>query len=109
MAFTKGNTVGFKKGRSGNPGGRARMPVDMRELVKANTAEAVAVLLEVMKNKKAPDSARVNAANSILDRGWGRPTQSVEADVTTGLSPDLLKVLRKDFWGFSAKREGCAE
>jgi len=31
-----------------------------------------------MDNNRAPASARVAAANAILDRGWGRPTQAHE-------------------------------
>jgi hypothetical protein len=96
MRFTKGNTVGFRKGRSGNPAGRAKMPEDMRELVKANTAAAVAVLVEVMNSRKSPASARVTAATALLDRGYGRPTQSVEASVT-GIGPD--------FWDFAREKD----
>ncbi len=32
-----------------------------------------------MNDCKAPPSARVGAATAILDRGWGRPMQAVEA------------------------------
>lgn len=32
-------------------------------------------LLGVAKSPKAPAAARVAAANSLLDRGWGRPDQ----------------------------------
>jgi hypothetical protein len=32
----------------------------------------VRVLVSVARSKKAPESARVVAANSLLDRGWGK-------------------------------------
>jgi len=101
MAFAKGNTFAFKKGRSGNPGGRPSLPVDLRELVKVKTASAVAVLVDVMESKKSPPSARVAAATALLDRGWGRPTQSVEADVKGELSPQFLELFGG--WNVNAK------
>jgi hypothetical protein len=33
------------------------------------------VLVGIARQKDAPPAARVNAANSVLDRGWGRPDQ----------------------------------
>jgi hypothetical protein len=35
-----------------------------------------------MNNDHAPAAARVGAAIAILDRGWGKPTQAVEATVS---------------------------
>jgi hypothetical protein len=35
-----------------------------------------------MDNDHAPAAARVAAAVAILDRGWGRPTQAVDANVS---------------------------
>ena len=32
-----------------------------------------------MRNKKAPPTARGFAANSILDRGYGRPSQTINS------------------------------
>ena len=34
-----------------------------------------------MNDPKAPPAARVGAATAVLDRGWGRPTQSIEGQV----------------------------
>ncbi len=39
-----------------------------------------------MRQKDAPPSARVAAANSLLDRGWGRPDQQIEANINTGVA-----------------------
>jgi hypothetical protein len=41
--------------------------------------EAIAALVKVMTKGKS-EAARVAAANALLDRGWGRPKQSDEAE-----------------------------
>jgi hypothetical protein len=37
-----------------------------------------------MHSDEAPPAARVAAANSLLDRGWGKPTQIVQGDEDGG-------------------------
>jgi hypothetical protein len=69
---------------SGNPNGRPKPPeelVHVRENARAYTTEAVETLAEVMRDKGAPPSARVTAANALLDRGWGKPDANL--NVTT--------------------------
>lgn len=68
-------------GRSGNPGGRPRAVLEVRDLARSCTEAAVKTLLEVMVNPKAPAAARVAAAVAVLDRGWGRPPQAVAVAV----------------------------
>lgn len=69
---------GYSKGKSGNPRGRPKVVKEVRDLAKSHTAEAVEVLVEIMNSTGARESARVSAANAILDRGWGRPAQELE-------------------------------
>ena len=71
----------FKKGKSGNPGGRPKVVGDIQALARDNTTEAINTLTAIMGDIAAPPAARVAAANSILDRGYGRPTQTVNANV----------------------------
>jgi hypothetical protein len=33
-----------------------------------------------MRQRKAPQAARVSAAQVLLDRGWGKPTQIIAGD-----------------------------
>ena len=82
----------FKKGQSGNPGGKATRPEtiarrqiiqDVREYCRSKSQAAVEALVEVMSSKSAPPSARVAAANSILDRGFGKPQIEVNATVSS--------------------------
>ena len=73
----------FRKGQSGNPGGRPKILADVRELARAHTAKALNTLVEIVGNEKAPAAARVAAANSILDRGYGKPEAKVEASINS--------------------------
>lgn len=47
------------------------------ELAKALAPEALDALASVMRTGQS-EAARVSAANSILDRGYGKPVQAVE-------------------------------
>ena len=44
----------------------------------SHTRTAINVLVGVMRSKDATHAARVSAANSILDRGWGKAVQALE-------------------------------
>ncbi len=63
-------------------GSTAKLITDIRDLARECTAEAVQTLRSVMLDGKAPASARVAAANSILDRGHGKAVQHIEAEIS---------------------------
>lgn len=69
---------GFQKGRSGNPGGRPAELADVKALAREHTEASIKTLVKIRDNARAPAAARVAAANSILDRGWGKPMQALE-------------------------------
>lgn len=91
--------MAFKKGQSGNPGGRPKEDPELKELCKLRAHEAVATLVEVMKSKKSPAAARVTAACAILDRGYGKPMQTTELTGKDGKDlipePDMMEVARR--------------
>lgn len=50
-------------------------------MARAHTESALNVLAGVMNSTDAPPAARVSAAQALLDRGWGKPTQTIEHGV----------------------------
>ena len=73
---------GGRREGAGRPTGRQNTATrtqgaSLSELARKHTAAALNVLVEVAK-KSDSDSARVAAANAILDRGYGRPSQAVK-------------------------------
>ena len=54
----------------------------MQELARQKSPEAINTLSNIMHDEKAPPAARVAAANALLDRGYGKPTQPIEQTLT---------------------------
>jgi hypothetical protein len=75
-------TIGrpFKKGQSGNPGGRPKEIAEVKELAREHMPAAIEALVSIMNNPKASDAARVSAATALLDRGYGKPQQHITGD-----------------------------
>ena len=63
-------------------GSTAKLITDVRDAARQHTMAAVETLKDVMLDPKAPPSARVAAANSLLDRGHGKAVQHIEAEVS---------------------------
>ena len=55
----------------------AKSLTEIRSLARSHTRGALNVLIAVMRNTKSPPAARIAAANAILDRGWGKPSQPI--------------------------------
>lgn len=58
----------------------SKTPSDIRSLARSHTETAINVLAGIMCEPKAAHSARVAAAQALLDRGWGKATQPIAGD-----------------------------
>ena len=56
----------------------AKAPLEIRSLARKYTHKALNTLVSIMVEPKAPAAARIMAANSLLDRGWGKAAQLVD-------------------------------
>jgi hypothetical protein len=49
-------------------------------VAREHTESAIRVLAKIMNDEDLISSVRVTAANSLLDRGWGKPAQTISGD-----------------------------
>ena len=92
------NLIPWKPGQSGNPAGGKPMHQHAGALARAHTAEAIETLVAAMRSKQAGWNIRVTAANSLLDRGWGKPKEhvSITVDETHLTDAELESIARGD-------------
>lgn len=73
----RGSAPGERRGGR-KPGTPNKATASIRDIAREYTGDAVKALVDVLNDVQQPASARVSAASAILDRGFGRPTQSME-------------------------------
>jgi hypothetical protein len=80
-------------------GGRAKgvpnkATAAVKEIAAQYTEQAIAALVSVMQDADAPHAAKVSAANALLDRAHGKPTQTVDNKSTDGsMTPKRIEIV----------------
>lgn len=77
--------VPIRRDQSHQAAGIRQQEREVRALARQWTVEALEALVEIMRDHKQPGSVRVSAITYLLDRGWGRPRQSVEVSGEGGI------------------------
>ena len=93
LPANRAETGRFVPGQSGNPSGRPKRDENLAALARMHTEDAIAVLVSIATDPKVNPSARISAANSLLDRGHGKPPQAV-AVKTESNGDTFLRVWR---------------
>ena len=86
----------FRKGQSGNPGGRPKRTQEELDLVAAckdRTPAALAVIESIMMEGEN-ERNRLAAAQSIIERAYGRPVQPTEISGKDGGPVEIKKIER---------------
>ncbi|MBS1035000.1 DUF5681 domain-containing protein [Gluconobacter cerinus] len=68
----------FKKGQSGNPGGRPKSIKEVKEAAREHTLLAIERLAHWARSNEP--AASVAASNALLDRGWGKAPMKFDDD-----------------------------
>ena len=55
-------------------------PAQIKALARRHTRAAIKVLAGIMNQADGPATARVSAAQALLDRGWGKACQPLAGD-----------------------------
>lgn len=82
----------WRKGQSGNPGGRPADYGQFRELCRGKSPQAVAALEAALS---AGDSSSVAAARVLLEYGYGRPASAPEDLAAAAAGPSPLVALSR--------------
>jgi Family of unknown function (DUF5681) len=86
---TERRKLKFRKGQSGNPGGRPKVLGDVQEMARQHAPRAIVELARLALKAKS-ETARIAAIRELLDRGYGRPRQAMEVSVPAGDPIQLL-------------------
>ena len=69
---------------------RALEAHELQLIARESAENAMATLKEICKNKRAPEATRIAASAVILDRGYGKASQtSITANVTNGKARNI--------------------
>lgn len=68
--------------------GMGRLLREVEVLARVHTPMAIDVLASICGDTAAPHAARVAAAKTILDRGWGKAPQVVSVELDAGAMSD---------------------
>jgi uncharacterized protein DUF5681 len=93
----------FRKGESGNPGGRPKVLAEVQELARQHAPSAIAELARLALKAKN-ETARIAAIRELLDRAYGRSRQSMEVNAPAGDPLDLLRLMMEEIDVIERKR-----
>ena len=71
----KAPKTAWKPGQSGNPKGRPREVAHVRDLARSHTEAAINALVSIIQSADQSSTARIKAAEVLLNRAWGAPGQ----------------------------------
>lgn len=88
------NHGGARAGAGRKKGKVSQAVRDLRDMAKDHAKDALDVLVTIAMSPAAAESARVAAANAILDRGYGKPSQALDHTSSDGsMTPTRIELV----------------
>lgn len=86
---------GWQKGQSGNPHGRPPLDPKIKEILTGAAPEAAQLQADMLHDDKIPIKLRLQAAENILNRAYGKPIEhhddTLDANLTVTMSGDVQR------------------
>lgn len=89
---TPGAKGGPRPGAGRKAGSPNKATATLKELARQYTSEALEALVAVVREGES-EAARVSAANAILDRGYGKPSQVLAGDEDGGAIKTVQEII----------------
>jgi hypothetical protein len=102
--------AGWVKGQSGNPAGkkpgtRNKATLEIRALARDHGETAIKRLVHLLDHALS-ETAQIQAAKELLDRGFGKPAQAVELSGKDG-APMEVRSLREGLEALTPKQRAA--
>lgn len=93
------NKTTWQKGKSGNPGGRSpRVGPNgetLAEMIRGRSLELVNRAFDIALSPATEAKDAIAACFGLLDRGWGKPKESVDVDARVeGAGVPVIQIVR---------------
>lgn len=85
----------FKPGQSGNPKGRPKKDRQLADKIQDKTDQLVDTLMKIATSDETADNVKVQAINTLLDRGFGKAPQTLDVNQKHSLSDELEQHIRE--------------
>ena len=85
----------FVKGKSGNPGGKPRVPETVKSALLAASPDAAQMLIQIMNDQAARPEVRVKCAETILDKVFGKSFQVIADQGNDGHLQEILRAVER--------------
>ena len=86
--------MAFAPGQSGNPGGRSKEAAAIKRFAESKCMRAIEQLAKIMETSEDEKNV-IAASNALLDRGLGKPQQSITGGGENGEFEVTQKIARE--------------